>query len=176
MSLSNMIPQQQLIGNDLLPSPTIEQQSDEHNASALEDAEDMDTASRPRLTQEQINVLEEHFRHQPKPNTDIKKQLAGEIGLSLQRVNVRRLSELDKRLCCGKMLTLTVELVPKPKGEGQTAEETGGSGTYSFDRPSCAVERLLISRCPISTRLSNFRARFDPQTVNDRPLCPTYWI
>ena len=93
MSLPNMIPHQQLVGNDLLPSPTIEQQNDEHNASALEDAEDMDTASRPRLTQEQINVLEEHFRHQPKPNTDIKKQLAGEIGLSLQRVNVRRLSE-----------------------------------------------------------------------------------
>lgn len=89
MSLPNTIPQHQLVADDLLPSPTVEQQTDEHNGSAVEDAEDMDTASRPRLTQEQINVLEDHFKHQPKPNTDIKKQLAVEIGLSLQRVNVR---------------------------------------------------------------------------------------
>lgn len=95
MSHPNTLPQQQLVASDLLPSPTVEQQTDEHNGSAVEDTEDMDTASRPRLTQEQINVLEEHFKHQPKPNTDIKKQLALEIGLSLQRVNVCRLFESE---------------------------------------------------------------------------------
>ncbi len=57
----------------------------------LEDAEELDTLdtlSRPRLTQEQIAILEEEFKEKPKPGTDFKKQLAAQIGLSLQRVNV----------------------------------------------------------------------------------------
>ncbi|KAL8931458.1 MAG: hypothetical protein Q9211_006947 [Gyalolechia sp. 1 TL-2023] len=56
--------------------------------SSLEEAaEAEDTATRPRLTQEQIAVLEDNFKSKPKPGTDFKKQLASQIGLSLQRVN-----------------------------------------------------------------------------------------
>ena len=51
-------------------------------------AETEDTSSRPRLTPEQIAVLEDNFKIKPKPGTDFKKQLAARIGLSLQRVNV----------------------------------------------------------------------------------------
>ncbi|KAI4214563.1 MAG: hypothetical protein LQ351_002980 [Letrouitia transgressa] len=50
-------------------------------------AETEDTSSRPRLTPEQIAVLEDNFKVKPKPGTDFKKQLAAKIGLSLQRVN-----------------------------------------------------------------------------------------
>ena len=57
--------------------------------SPLEDVEEMDTSSRPRLTQEQIAILEDQFKGKPKPGTDFKKHLASQIGLSLQRVNVR---------------------------------------------------------------------------------------
>ena len=58
---------------------------------SLEDAaEAEDTSTRPRLTQEQIAVLEDNFKSKPKPGTDFKKQLASRIGLSLQRVNVSR--------------------------------------------------------------------------------------
>lgn len=60
-------------------------------------AETEDTSSRPRLTPEQIAVLEDNFKVKPKPGTDFKKQLAAKIGLSLQRVNVR-LSSSDKDL------------------------------------------------------------------------------
>ena len=57
-------------------------------ASPQDEAEELDTSSRPRLTQEQIAILEKHFKGKNKPNTDFKRQLAKQIGLSLQRVNV----------------------------------------------------------------------------------------
>lgn len=56
--------------------------------SLEEAAESEDTSTRPRLTHEQIAVLEDNFKSKPKPGTDFKKQLATRIGLSLQRVNV----------------------------------------------------------------------------------------
>ena len=56
--------------------------------SSNEEMEEMDTSSRPRLTQEQIATLEDHFQGKPKPGTDFKKNLASQIGLSLRRVNV----------------------------------------------------------------------------------------
>ena len=59
-----------------------------HPMSSGEDLEDLDTSSRPRLTQEQIAILEDQFRGKPKPGTDFKKHLATQIGLSLRRVNV----------------------------------------------------------------------------------------
>lgn len=56
--------------------------------SPMEEADELDTSSRPRLTQEQIAILEDQFKGKPKPGTEFKKQLASQIGLSLQRVNV----------------------------------------------------------------------------------------
>lgn len=61
--------------------------------SLEEAAEADDTSTRPRLTQEQIAVLEDNFKTKPKPGTDFKKQLASRIGLSLQRVNVSIISD-----------------------------------------------------------------------------------
>ena len=53
-----------------------------------DNAEEVDTSTRPRLTQEQVTQLEEEFSKLPKPNTDFKKNLADRIGLTLARVNV----------------------------------------------------------------------------------------
>lgn len=55
--------------------------------SPMEEVEELDTSSRPRLTQEQIAILEDQFKGKPKPGTEFKKHLASQIGLSLQRVN-----------------------------------------------------------------------------------------
>ena len=62
--------------------------------SPVEDAEELDTSSRPRLTQDQIATLEDNFKERPKPGTDFKKHLASQIGLSLQRVNVSLQDEM----------------------------------------------------------------------------------
>ncbi|KAI9804345.1 MAG: hypothetical protein M1833_007152 [Piccolia ochrophora] len=43
-------------------------------------------STRPRLTQEQVNLLEKYFQMHPKPNTDVKRQLAESTDLALQRV------------------------------------------------------------------------------------------
>ena len=66
--------------------PTPLQQS---NGKVMEEeAEDEDTSSRPRLSPDQLAILEEHFQSHHKPNTDFKKQLAEQLGLSTSRVNV----------------------------------------------------------------------------------------
>lgn len=54
-----------------------------------DDIEDVEKG-RPRLTQEQINILEDNFKEVSKPGTEFKKRLAERIGLSPNRVNVRR--------------------------------------------------------------------------------------
>jgi len=64
----------------------IHHQSVEYNAPVQ--AEGPDPTSRPRLTTEQTNTLESKFQQNPKPTTDTKKELAQEIGLTPDKVNV----------------------------------------------------------------------------------------
>ena len=55
-----------------------------------EDYEDMgEVSTRPRLTKEQVEVLEAQFQANHKPNSVIKRQLAMQTQLSLPRVAVR---------------------------------------------------------------------------------------
>ena len=44
--------------------------------------------TRPRLTREQVDVLESQFQAHPKPNSEIKHQLALQTKLTLPRVAV----------------------------------------------------------------------------------------
>lgn len=56
----------------------------------LEDYDDSaEVSTRPRLTKEQVEVLEAQFQSHPKPNSMVKKQLAHQTKLSLPRVAVR---------------------------------------------------------------------------------------
>ena len=64
----------------------------------MENTEEVDTSSRPRLTQEQITILEQEFSKLPKPSTDFKKQLSDRIGLTLARVNVSCTSSISLSL------------------------------------------------------------------------------
>lgn len=55
----------------------------------MEDHEEyIENQSRPRLTKEQVETLEAQFRAHPKPNSNIKRQLAIQTNLSLPRVAV----------------------------------------------------------------------------------------
>ena len=45
---------------------------------------------KPRLTKDQHDVLETHFKTQPKPNTNVKKNFAESLGVSLDKVNVSK--------------------------------------------------------------------------------------
>ena len=68
---------------------------------AAEDAEEVDTSTRPRLNSDQVSVLEQQFQYYHKPNSSVKQQLATQTGLSLPRVAVsfasRNLVALKKR-------------------------------------------------------------------------------
>lgn len=53
----------------------------------MEDYEEYaENLSRPRLTKEQVDTLEAQFQAHPKPNSNVKRQLAAETNLSLPRV------------------------------------------------------------------------------------------
>ena len=73
---------------DLSPGQSTHQIEDAGVSIQKEIAEEVDASSRPRLTTEQTNVLEEHFRRESKPITEVKKQLAVQVGLPLDKVNV----------------------------------------------------------------------------------------
>ena len=48
----------------------------------------VENLSRPRLTKDQVEVLETQFQAHPKPNSNVKRQLAAQTNLSLPRVAV----------------------------------------------------------------------------------------
>jgi hypothetical protein len=55
----------------------------------LDDYEEgAETSTRPRLTRDQVDVLESQFQAQPKPNSNVKRQLAVQTKLTLPRVAV----------------------------------------------------------------------------------------
>ena len=43
---------------------------------------------KPRLTKDQHEILEQHFRQQPKPSTSTKKGFADALGVPLDKINV----------------------------------------------------------------------------------------
>lgn len=57
------------------------------------------TDVKPRLTKDQHEILEQHFRQQPKPSTSIKKGFADALGVPLDKINVGRNVAIDKGKC-----------------------------------------------------------------------------
>jgi hypothetical protein len=74
---------------------------------------------KPRLTKEQHDILETHFKAQPKPTTNTKKGFADTLGVPLDKINVGTLTHGP--IECA--LTKDVELVPKPQGQSQARQE-----------------------------------------------------
>jgi Homeodomain len=57
-------------------------------ASSAEENEEPEVSTRPRLTREQVFLLEQQFQAAPKPSTSTKRKLAETTGLSMPRVGV----------------------------------------------------------------------------------------
>jgi hypothetical protein len=97
-----------------------------HHSSMMEEYEDgAEHPTRPRLTKDQVDVLESQFQAQPKPNSNVKRQLAVQTNLSLPRVAVSFFSPPPPKkntLCNFKKLT-GAELVSESPSKGQTTEE-----------------------------------------------------
>lgn len=75
--------------------------------------------SRPRLTKEQVETLEAQFQAHPKPNSNVKRQLAAQTNLSLPRVAVSYISFFFFCLIIySDKLMAYVELVPEPTSQG----------------------------------------------------------
>ena len=70
---------------------------DRSKAGGKGDGADLDGSTRPRLSPEQVWLLEQQFQAEPKPNSHTKRHLAGLTRLSLPRVAVSTLVVV--RLC-----------------------------------------------------------------------------
>jgi hypothetical protein len=81
-------------------------------------------STRPRLTKEQVEVLESQFQQNHKPSSVVKRQLAMQTMLSLPRVAVR----VSVFYLIDLTLLTCAELVSEPKSKSEAAEETGGAG------------------------------------------------
>ena len=114
------------------PSAQLAQQSEDPAISAQKEAEEADASSRPRLTTEQTNVLEEHFQRESKPVTDVKKQLAIKIGLPLDKVNVSKLYVNRLANPFHSSIDLLLELVSKQTSKSQASQKTRNLGSYAF--------------------------------------------
>lgn len=86
-----------------------------------EEFDDMsgEPSTRPRLTKDQVEVLEAQFQANHKPSSVVKRQLAMQTMLTLPRVAV---SHFSSQVCFTK---LCIELVSEPTSKGKAAEEAG---------------------------------------------------
>lgn len=113
--------QQPFMDNHSHPHSYIEFSELQQNVLQPEEYEDAgEILTRPRLTKEQVEVLESQFQAHPKPNSNVKRQLAMQTGLTLPRVAVRLIWSVSRL----STLTIVTELVPKPTSKSQTAKET----------------------------------------------------
>lgn len=78
----------ELDGADLKLYLSSDGQDEESTIDTVEESEEIDTSTRPRLNPEQVSVLEQQFQCYHKPNSSVKQQLATQTGLSLPRVAV----------------------------------------------------------------------------------------
>ncbi len=53
---------------------------------------------KPRLGRDEVDILEEEFKQNPKPPTQTKRQYAEEMGVDLARINVGRWFSFRKRV------------------------------------------------------------------------------
>ncbi len=121
--------------------------------SPQDEAEELDTSSRPRLTQDQISILERHFKGKNKPNTDFKRQLAKQIGLSLQRVNVGTLRELYDSVTDVSCRTGIKTAAP---------------------RPDIKVDRSKASMLCLQSSVPSGRRRICPFQTSSKPQCTAF--
>lgn len=133
-----MLPHQHYDSNPLGPLGAQSMQPNDDRDLAGQKEDEVDASSRPRLTTEQTNVLEEHFQRESKPITEVKKQLAAQVGLPLDKVNVSDQSTAENDgTALGSLLTSIVELVSEPKGQSQASEEARNPRGHAFPSQSC---------------------------------------
>ncbi|OJD18823.1 hypothetical protein AJ78_01155 [Emergomyces pasteurianus Ep9510] len=116
----------------LLPNASIDLAEYYHQAAALEDYEEYtENLSRPRLTKEQVDTLEAQFQAHPKPNSNVKRQLAAQTNLTLPRVanwfqNRRAKAKQQKRQAEFERMQAS-ENAEQHKNNNDTPQQEGSS-------------------------------------------------
>ncbi|KAJ5777339.1 hypothetical protein N7520_000585 [Penicillium odoratum] len=114
------------------PHPPMEM-IDYYHQPIMDYDEYTENLSRPRLTKEQVETLENQFQAHPKPSSNVKRQLAAQTNLSLPRVanwfqNRRAKAKQQKRQEeFEKMQKAKVEAEEAARRKSDTSEQLSGS-------------------------------------------------
>ena len=112
--------QHQLVQQQQLPTHQVARYADFSDGLYYADFDDgNETTTRPRLTKEQVDVLEGEFQRNAKPNSGTKRHLAQVTSLNLPRVAVSHV--LSSHFLYH--INLISELVSEPESKGQTATQ-----------------------------------------------------
>lgn len=126
--------------------------------------------SRPRLTKEQVETLEAQFQAHPKPNSNVKRQLAAQTNLSLPRVanwfqNRRAKAKQQKRQEeFARMQKAKAEAeVAEPKKSGSTSNPT--EQTQDSTTPKRGTDQETSTpKLPSTVSVSVNPAKLSPQS------------
>lgn len=103
------------------------------NASPSAEAEDVEPSTRPRLSPEQVWLLERQFQAHSKPSSEMKRQLAEMTSLTLPRVAVS-VAWIRSEGGATRRLIVFPELVPESPRQGEASEETRGDRALPHPR------------------------------------------
>jgi hypothetical protein len=78
------------------------------------------TETKPRLSKEEVDILEAEFQKNHKPNSTTKKALAESMRVDNARINVGYILNSMTIIWLANRL---IELVPKPTSTGEEGEE-----------------------------------------------------
>ncbi|EGE80696.1 homeobox transcription factor [Blastomyces dermatitidis ATCC 18188] len=133
----------------LLPNAPIDLADYYHRAALLEDFEQYtENLSRPRLTKQQVDTLEAQFQAHPKPNSNVKRQLAAQTNLTLPRVanwfqnrrakakQQKRQEEFERMQASEKDEQWQNNDAPQKEGESKQQSELPESSTTPTQRPA----------------------------------------
>ncbi|KAJ5714006.1 uncharacterized protein N7483_011187 [Penicillium malachiteum] len=130
----------------LYPHPPMEM-IDYYHQPIMDYDEYTENLSRPRLTKEQVETLENQFQAHPKPSSNVKRQLAAQTNLSLPRVanwfqNRRAKAKQQKR-------QEEFEKMQKAKAEAEEAARRKSEGpSQSSESQSTVVPKEEPERSP----------------------------
>ncbi|OJD24603.1 hypothetical protein ACJ73_04035 [Blastomyces percursus] len=166
----------------LLPNAPIDLAEYYRQTSLLEDFEEYtENLSRPRLTKEQVDTLEAQFQAHPKPNSNVKRQLAAQTNLTLPRVanwfqnrrakakQQKRQEEFERMQASEKGEHWKINEDPQKEGEPKQQSEPLESSTSPTQQP----DSTSSSSIPLSpAKQEKQQQAFDSTAKSGRPESP----
>lgn len=106
------------------------------------------TDTKPRLSKQEVEILERQFQEMQKPTSITKRQLAERFNVDVARINVSITQHTDIQVALANIL---IELVPESQSQGQARKKA--RGVWPPPKPGPNVLGAILARTTCSGRL-----------------------